>query len=109
MIEKKTFINQITMDRTGVVLVQFVKCVVEDGEVISQEYHRTSIEPGVDPDEQLAAVDAHLPAIKAAPVTDEPTVSVLKRADIKAVCQAAHTPAVVAKFKANKQAQIDRG
>ena len=108
MIEKKTFINQITVDSEGIILVQFVKAIVENDIIISREYHRTSILPGEDVAVQLAAVDAHLPKINAAPISDEPLLSVLKRADLLGVAAAAHTPAVVTRFQAKQPPVINR-
>ena len=70
MIEKRTILNQRTLLRDGTVLIQFLKQVVEDGEVIHEEPHRVSIEPGIDPDFVFSEVDKHLGRLKCAPIEE---------------------------------------
>ena len=59
-LERKTYVDQIEIVRSGHVQVRMHKAIVDGDTVVSAEYHRTVIEPGQDPDEQLRAVNAHL-------------------------------------------------
>ena len=60
---RKTVLDEITIKAaSGVLLFRFDKQIVDDatGEVVSSQFHRTSLEPGVSLDQQMAAVNAHL-------------------------------------------------
>lgn len=45
---KETRIDQITITENGIVLYREATRIVEDGEVLSQTYHRSSLHPGQD-------------------------------------------------------------
>lgn len=107
MIEKKTIIDQIEITRGGTIQIRFAKCFVEDGKIIGYEWHRTTVDPGVDVDAQLAVVDIHLPQIGAAPITDEPALSAITKSQLKQVMAQIHTPELVAKYKADLVARRD--
>lgn len=47
-INKKVYVDQITIDDNGTVFVREVTQLVEDEVVLSQTYHRTSLTPGQD-------------------------------------------------------------
>jgi hypothetical protein len=71
---KTTNIDQITVTENGIVLYREVTRIMEDGNKISQTYHRTSLTPGQD-------------------LTGQP-------ANVVAIAQAAWTPEVVAAYEA---------
>lgn len=96
MIEKKTVVNQIEVTENGHIQIRFAVQLVEDGRVLDSKWHRTTVEPGGDVDAQIAAVNLHLLAMGKAPVEDSAGV---KR--IKDIATVAHTPKIVADFKAN--------
>jgi hypothetical protein len=56
---KTTVIDQITVTENGTVLYREATRIMEDGNQISQTYHRTSLTPGQD----LADVPANVAAI----------------------------------------------
>jgi len=60
MLEKRTILDQIEISRTGRIGIRFAVQVVEDEKVISQEWHRTGLEPSTDVAAQLKAVDNDL-------------------------------------------------
>ena len=91
MIEKRTTWDKIEILPNGIVQVRFVKQLVEDGVVLMSEYHRTSLEPGTDPDRQMEVVNAHLVSMNCAPVQDYE--------ELKRHCSVAHTNEKVASFK----------
>lgn len=72
-IEKIETVDQITVTKSGVVLVRTAKRLVEDGQVLSEIYHRTSLTPGQD-------------------VSEQPV-------NVQAICAAAWTPDVIDSFK----------
>jgi len=78
MITKETVVDQITVCENGIVLCREVTRIIEDGKVLTQTYHRTSLTPGQD-------------------ITGQPE-------KVVAIAQAAWTPEVVAAFEA-QQAQ----
>ena len=78
MITKETVVDQITVCENGIVLCREVTRIIEDGKVLTQTYHRTSLTPGQD-------------------ITGQPE-------KIIAIAQAAWTPEVVTAFEA-QQAQ----
>lgn len=98
--KKQTVIDQVEIKADGVVQVRFFKQVIDDdGTVLSQDFHRTSIMPGQDVDAQMVAVNNHLVSMKCAPVLDH--------SQLKAHATLAHTPEVVAAFKAKQKAAQD--
>lgn len=47
-ISKETLIDQITVTENGMILFREVTRIIEDGNIISQTYHRSSLVPGQD-------------------------------------------------------------
>ena len=78
-ITKTTTIDQITVTENGIVLYREATRIIEDGEVISQTYHRSSLTPGQD-------------------LTDIPE-------QVVAHCNVAWTPEVIAVYQAQVAAQ----
>ena len=75
---KQTVVDQITVTENGVVLYREATRIMEDGQQLSQNYHRTSLTPGQD-------------------LTGQPT-------NVVAICNAAWTPEVIAAYQAQIQA-----
>ena len=71
---KEVVIDKIEVTENGVVQVRQATRIIEDGTQLSQSYHRWTIAPGQSYSDQDAKV--------------------------KAICQAAHTPAVIAAYEA---------
>lgn len=94
MIEKRTVVDQREVTASGVVQIRLRKEIVQDGKVLSYEYHRTSLQPGDDLDAQMAAVNAHLAAMGYPAVADYENV--------RRMVASEHTPSVVKKFKEGK-------
>ena len=57
-ITKETVVDQITVTENGIVLYREATRIMEDGEQLSQTYHRTSLVPGQDLTDQPANVVA---------------------------------------------------
>ena len=76
---KTTVVDQITVTENGIVLYREATRIIEDGNQISQTYHRTSLTPAQD-------------------LTGQP-------ANVVAICNAAWTPEVIAAYQA---AQAER-
>lgn len=74
LLTKQTAVDQITIIENGIVLYREATRILEDGEVISQTYHRSSLTPGQD-------------------LTDVPE-------QVATHCAAAWTPEVIAAYKA---------
>jgi len=55
---KTTTVDQITVTENGIVLYREATRIMEDGNQISQTYHRTSLTPGQSLQEQVAAQQA---------------------------------------------------
>ena len=75
-------IDKIEVTENGVVQIREATRIVKDGEVIAQTYHRSTIAPGQDYSDQDAKV--------------------------KAICQVAHTDAVIAAYEAAQAAALER-
>ena len=81
---KETVIDKIEVTENGVVQVRQATRIMEDGQQLSQSYHRWTIAPGDDYSDQDAKV--------------------------KAICAAAHTSAVIAAYQAaQEEAQARMG
>jgi DNA-binding transcriptional LysR family regulator len=78
-ITKETVVDQITVTENGIVLYREATRIMEDGEQLSQTYHRTSLTPAQD-------------------LTGQP-------ANVVAICNAAWTPTVIAAYQAQVEAQ----
>lgn len=74
-INKETVIDQITVVENGVCMYRAATRLIEDGVVLAQTYHRTSIAPGED-------------------LTNHP-------ATVAAICSVVWTPEVVAAYQAS--------
>jgi hypothetical protein len=72
-ITKQSVIDQITITENGVCMYRTVTKIVEDGIVLAQTYHRTSLAPGED-------LTGHPPTVAA-------------------ICEVAWTPEVIATYK----------
>jgi len=75
---KETVVDQITVTENGIVLYREATRIMEDGNQISQTYHRTSLTPGQD-------------------ITAQP-------ANVQAICNAAWTPEVISAYEAQQAA-----
>ena len=78
-LEKVTVVDQITVTENGIVLYREATRIMEDGNQISQTYHRTSLTPGQD-------------------LTGQP-------ANVVAICNAAWTTEVIDAYNAQVAAQ----
>ena len=81
-ITKETVVDQITVTENGIVLYREATRIIEDGKVLTQTYHRTSLTPGQD-------------------ITDQP-------ANVAAICNAAWTDEVIAAYEAQVAANSIR-
>ena len=79
---KTTTVDQITVTENGVVLYREATRILEDGNEISKQYHRTSLTPGQD-------------------LTGQPS-------NVVAIANAAWTPEVIAAYQAEQAAQAAR-
>jgi hypothetical protein len=73
-LEKQVVVDKIEVTQDGTVQVRETTRIVEDGKVISQSYHRHTVAPGQDYSNEDARVQA--------------------------ICQATHTPEVIAAYQA---------
>jgi len=71
---KQTVVDQITVTENGIVLYREATRIMEDGQQLSQTYHRTSLTPAQD-------------------LTGQP-------ANVVAICNAAWTPEIIAAYQA---------
>ena len=76
MITKEKVIDQITVTENGIILYREATRIIEDGKVLTQTYHRTSLPPGQD-------------------LTNQPE-------KVVAIAQAAWTPEVIAAYQAQQ-------
>jgi len=81
-ITKETVVDQITVTENGIVLYREATRIIEDGKVLTQTYHRSSLTPGQD-------------------LTGQP-------ANVAAICNVAWTPEVVAAYQAQQEAAANR-
>lgn len=90
------------IDADGIVRVRIKKGIEdEDGNFIVAGYHRTSIQPGTDPDEQMDAVEMDLGNHGIKDV--DPDI----RDKMKGAVKQFHTKAVVKAFKDKIKEQLD--
>jgi hypothetical protein len=78
MITKETVVDQITVVENGIVLYREATRIIEDGKVLTQTYHRTSLTPGQDLEGQPA--------------------------NVVAICNVAWTPETVSAYQAAQEA-----
>ena len=76
MITKEKVIDQITVVENGIILYREATRIIEDGKVLTQTYHRSSLTPGQD-------------------LTGQPE-------KVVAIAQAAWTPEVIAAYQASQ-------
>jgi DNA-binding transcriptional LysR family regulator len=81
-ITKQTVVDQITVTENGTVLYREATRIVEDGNLLTQTYHRTSLAPGQD-------------------LTGQP-------ANVVAIANAAWTPQVIAAYQAAQEEALSR-
>jgi len=81
MITKETVVDQITVCENGIVLYREATRIIEDGKVLTQTYHRTSLTPGQDLEGQPA--------------------------NVAAICNTAWTPEVIAAYQAQQAAALE--
>ena len=74
MITKEKVIDQITVTENGIILYREATRIIEDGKVLTQTYHRSSLTPGQD-------------------LTDQPE-------KVVAICNTAWTSEVIAAYEA---------
>ena len=101
-IVKQTVLESREIRENGIVLLKWRKELVEDGVVIASRNHRCSVEPGMDVDKVIAAVNDDIVnnyAGAAMPAADV--------AKIKQTVATEHTPALVTAFKAARAAEIE--
>jgi len=72
-ITKETVVDQITVTENGIVLYREATRIIEDGKVLTQTYHRSSLTPGQD-------------------LTGQP-------ANVVAICNTVWTPEVIAAYQ----------
>ena len=77
MITKQTVIDQITLTENGIILYREATRIIEDGKVLTQTYHRSSLTPGQN-------------------LTGQPE-------KVVAICNAAWTTEVIAAYQAAQQ------
>jgi len=76
---KTTTVDQITVTENGIILYREATRIMEDGEQLSQTYHRSSLTPAQD-------------------LTGVPD-------NVVAICNAAWTPEVIAAYQASQETQ----
>jgi hypothetical protein len=103
MIEKKTVFSQVECTKDGTTQIRFEKQIVDNGNVIAMEYHRTVLDPGVNLAEQLALVNTHLATMGYPPAPADVV------ARVQAIVGVEHTPERIAAFRAARTAAATRG
>jgi hypothetical protein len=88
-------IDQINVTPEGVIEIRLCYTEIENGREVTK-FHRTSVEPGADPREQMAIVNKHLRAMNKAECSEDDI------SGLAAVAHDKHRPDVVAKFKTGK-------
>jgi hypothetical protein len=87
----------------GVIQLRILKQVVgDDGKVVFDGYHRTTLEPGVDVTAQMDAVNAHLTKMGYGALSPE------DMGKVNAKVQKEHTPAKKALYAQAMKAQADK-
>lgn len=85
---KQTVLDQITLCADGSIGIRWLKQVVEDGEVLFSEPHRTAVDIDGDVAESLAAVNLHLASIGYTPPKGEAERAKSLVAQIDAIAKA---------------------
>src|SRR5690348_13970422 len=103
MIEKKIEIC-VGTDRAKFLRARLSLLIVENGRVLSEQYHSINIEPGADTDALRAANEAHLADPNGGiPGAPWPKIPDSEWADVEACIGIIHKPEVVASFKAQQE------
>jgi hypothetical protein len=95
---KQVVFSQVECTACGLTQIRFEKQIVEDGEILAREYHRTALEPGVGLDLQMALVNEHLGQMGYPPV---PAADVER---IRRIVEVEHTPSRITAFAAMREA-----
>ena len=93
MTEKKALLDLIQFADDGTILVRMKKKISVDGEIMKEEFHRTSITPGTDPVAQMADVNNHLVTMGFSPVPENELTL------LSAVVSSAHTEEVKLEYR----------
>ena len=84
-------VNQREITENSTVHVRIAKQVVDNGEVIAQQWHRCALEPGQNVEDMISAVDADLTKQGYGPVVDW--------SGVRATVAAEHTPEVIKAYQ----------
>ena len=93
---RKTIVDQIEIPENDTIQIRFGKIVVDDDGEEIVTWHRTTIPPGVDADEQIAAVTAHLATPE---MGGYPAPSAADVGRLKGIVNTIHTPDVIKAYK----------
>lgn len=81
-LSKEVLVDKIEIVENGTVQVRQVTKILEDGDELSKSYHRWTVAPGQD-------------------YSDQPD-------NVKAICAAVHTPAVISAYQAQQEALLNK-
>ena len=93
-ITKEVVVDQIEATASRIIQIRFRKNIVEDGKVISFEYHRAVLEPGSSLAAQMASVNQHFTQMGWPACTDT--------SRIEAIVRVEHTPDAVQAYRAER-------
>lgn len=94
--EKRVIVDQIEITNEGHTQVRMCKQVIDAGNVLASEYHRTSVVVGGSVDDQFRAVNDHLASM------GWPAVSADEISHIAKLAAVAATPEKVASYQAKQ-------
>ena len=100
-LERRTFLSSVEPQDNGAVQVRIGLRTTLDGRVIETLWHRTIVEPGTSPTDQIAFVNSHLAVLETGPW---PPLEDAGMTLLNQVCETMHTPDVVAAFELAKAA-----
>lgn len=92
-LERRTIIDQIEIQRDGIVQVRLAKQIVDGGEVLRSEFHRVAMAPGADLGASVSLINANLEELREATVADA------EWDRVRRVIGREHTPEVIAAFE----------
>lgn len=93
MLQARTDIDLIEVTGDGTVQIRFSLKILDDDQQIDCKWHRTSIPPGHDPDEQIEAVNNNLLQMGRSPVESA------RLAELRTIVALAHTEDRVAAYR----------
>lgn len=97
MLEKRTIVDQVECTRSGILQIR-MRLQILDGETIFRnDYHRTVLEPGIDPDAQLAFLNTALLREGEAAVTSD------EWERVRRIVAVEHTPDVINAWQEKRQ------